>query len=67
MKDEQTELLTLEEQLATHVVGQHPALNAIAQRLRASKTGSHAENGPQSVFYWWGQAGGQNRNRACAC
>jgi type VI secretion system protein VasG len=37
MKDEQTELLTLEEQLATRVVGQSPALNAIAQRLRRQK------------------------------
>ncbi|MGR7464346.1 type VI secretion system ATPase TssH [Klebsiella aerogenes] len=57
MKDEQTELLTLEEQLATRVVGQHPALNAIAQRLRASKTGLTAENGPQGVFLLVGPSG----------
>ena len=57
MKDEQTELLTLEEQLATRVVGQHPALNAIAQRLRASKTGLTPENGPQGVFLLVGPSG----------
>ncbi|EOV2666999.1 TPA: type VI secretion system ATPase TssH [Enterobacter ludwigii] len=57
MKDEQTELLTLEEQLATRVVGQSPALNAIAQRLRASKTGLTPENGPQGVFLLVGPSG----------
>ncbi|ALB63566.1 ClpB protein [Cronobacter condimenti 1330] len=57
MKDEQTELLTLEEQLATRVVGQNPALNAIAQRLRASKTGLTQENGPQGVFLLVGPSG----------
>ncbi|VEA77170.1 type VI secretion protein ClpV [Salmonella enterica subsp. arizonae] len=57
MKDEQTELLTLEKQLATRVVGQSPALNAIAQRLRASKTGLTPENGPQGVFLLVGPSG----------
>ena len=57
MKDEQTELLTLEEKLATRVVGQSPALNAIAQRLRASKTGLTSENGPQGVFLLTGPSG----------
>lgn len=57
MKDEQTELLTLEEQLATRVVGQGAALNAIAQRLRASKTGLTPENGPQGVFLLVGPSG----------
>ncbi|WP_050861955.1 type VI secretion system ATPase TssH [Enterobacter kobei] len=57
MKDEQTELLTLEEQLATRVVGQGPALNAIARRLRASKTGLTPENGPQGVFLLVGPSG----------
>ena len=57
MKDEQTELLTLEDQLATRVVGQSPALNAIAQRLRASKTGLTPENGPQGVFLLVGPSG----------
>ncbi|MFC0227692.1 type VI secretion system ATPase TssH [Serratia aquatilis] len=57
MKDEQTELLTLEAQLATRVVGQDPALTALAQRLRASKTGLTPENGPQGVFLLVGPSG----------
>ena len=57
MKDEQTELLTLEKALEARVVGQPMALNAIAQRLRASKTGLTAENGPQGVFLLVGTSG----------
>jgi type VI secretion system protein VasG len=57
MKDEQTELLTLEKALEARVVGQPIALNAIAQRLRASKTGLTAENGPQGVFLLVGTSG----------
>jgi type VI secretion system protein VasG len=37
MKDEQTELLSLEESLGKRVVGQEAALSAIARRLRAAK------------------------------
>ena len=57
MKDEQTELLTLEQQLSQRVVGQDEALTAIAQRLRASKTGLTPENGPQGVFLLTGPSG----------
>ncbi|TKI02644.1 type VI secretion system ATPase TssH [Martelella alba] len=57
MKDEQTGLLTLEEQLAARVVGQGPALHTIAQRLRASKTGLTPENGPLGVFLLVGPSG----------
>ncbi len=57
MKDEQTELLTLEDNLGKRVVGQDAALNAIAQRLRASKTGLAPENGPQGVFLLTGPSG----------
>lgn len=57
MKDEQTELLTLEKALEARVVGQPVALTAIAQRLRASKTGLTAENGPQGVFLLVGTSG----------
>ena len=57
MKDEQTELLSLEESLGKRVVGQDAALNAIAQRLRASKTGLAPENGPQGVFLLTGPSG----------
>ena len=57
MKDEQTELLSLEHNLSKRVVGQDAALNAIAQRLRASKTGLTPENGPQGVFLLVGPSG----------
>ncbi|WP_148242107.1 MULTISPECIES: type VI secretion system ATPase TssH [Enterobacteriaceae] len=57
MKDEQTELLRLENNLGKRVVGQDAALNAIAQRLRASKTGLAPENGPQGVFLLVGPSG----------
>ncbi|MCW1830345.1 AAA family ATPase, partial [Enterobacter asburiae] len=57
MKDEQTELLTLEEQLATRVVGQNSALNVIARRLRTAKTGLTPGNGPQGVFLLVGPSG----------
>ncbi|HHY2533033.1 TPA: type VI secretion system ATPase TssH [Klebsiella variicola] len=57
MKDEQTELLSLEHSLSKRVVGQDAALNAIAQRLRASKTGLTPENGAQGVFLLVGPSG----------
>lgn len=57
MKDEQTELLTLEGEIAKRVVGQDISLNAIAQRLRAAKTGLTSENGPQGVFLLVGPSG----------
>ncbi|MCW4782720.1 type VI secretion system ATPase TssH [Enterobacter chuandaensis] len=57
MKDEQTELLTLENEIGKRVVGQDMALNAIAQRLRAAKTGLTSENGPQGVFLLVGPSG----------
>ena len=57
MKDEQTELLTLENEISKRVVGQDVALNAIAQRLRAAKTGLTSENGPQGVFLLVGPSG----------
>lgn len=57
LKDDQAELLMLEQQLAKRVTGQDAALNAIAQRLRASKTGLTPENGPQGVFLLTGPSG----------
>ncbi|WP_241623205.1 type VI secretion system ATPase TssH [Rosenbergiella australiborealis] len=57
MKDEQTELLTLENEIGKRVVGQDASLNAIAQRLRAAKTGLTSENGPQGVFLLVGTSG----------
>ncbi|ELN2578363.1 type VI secretion system ATPase TssH [Enterobacter kobei] len=57
MKDEQTELLSLENEIGKRVVGQDVALTAIAQRLRAAKTGLTPENGPQGVFLLVGPSG----------
>ena len=57
MKDEQTELLTLENEIGKRVVGQDVALTAIARRLRAAKTGLTPENGPQGVFLLVGPSG----------
>ncbi|MDO2450400.1 MULTISPECIES: type VI secretion system ATPase TssH [Enterobacter] len=57
MKDEQTELLILENEMGKRVVGQDVALEAIAQRLRAAKTGLTSENGPQGVFLLVGPSG----------
>ncbi|KAA1142160.1 type VI secretion system ATPase TssH [Citrobacter portucalensis] len=57
MKDSQADLLTLETQMGNRVVGQDYALNAIAQRLRATKTGLTPENGPQGVFLLTGPSG----------
>ncbi|WP_338575445.1 type VI secretion system ATPase TssH [Erwinia billingiae] len=57
MKDEQTGLLSLEAEIGRRVVGQDVPLNAIAQRLRAAKTGLTAENGPQGVFLLVGPSG----------
>ena len=57
MKDEQTELLTLENEIGQRVVGQDVALTAIARRLRAAKTGLTSGNGPQGVFLLVGPSG----------
>ncbi|WP_238875469.1 type VI secretion system ATPase TssH [Klebsiella quasipneumoniae] len=57
MKDEQTELLSLEQSLGKRVVGQEAALSAIARRLRAAKTGLTPENGPQGGFLLVGPSG----------
>lgn len=57
MKDEQTELLSLGHEMGKRVVGQDRALEAIAHRLRAAKTGLTSENGPQGVFLLVGPSG----------
>lgn len=57
MKDEQTDLLTLENEIGQRVVGQNVPLTAIAQRLRAAKTGLTSENAPQGVFLLVGPSG----------
>ncbi|PWI79659.1 type VI secretion system ATPase TssH [Enterobacter sp. CGMCC 5087] len=57
MKDEQTELLALENEIGKRVVGQDVVLEAIARRLRAAKTGLTSENGPLGVFLLVGPSG----------
>ncbi|CDL85482.1 type VI secretion system ATPase TssH [Xenorhabdus szentirmaii] len=57
MKDEQAELLELEHHLGKRVVGQSHALETMAQRLRAAKTGLASENGPLGVFLLVGPSG----------
>lgn len=57
MKDEQTELLSLENEIGKRVVGQDVALEAIARCLRAAKTGLTSGNGPQGVFLLVGPSG----------
>lgn len=57
LRDEVATLMTLEERLAERVVGQDPALNAVAERLRNSKAGLSGENGPLGVFLLVGPSG----------
>ncbi|MFY1667785.1 type VI secretion system ATPase TssH [Pseudomonas sp. Pseu.R1] len=57
LKHEQTRLLELEQQLAQRVIGQDHALSALAQRLRAAKTGLTGEDAPLGVFLLVGTSG----------
>ncbi|WP_425273167.1 type VI secretion system ATPase TssH [Pseudomonas lactucae] len=57
LKDEQTNLLMLEQQLGERVIGQAPALSAMAQRLRAAKTGLTDDKAPLGVFLLVGTSG----------
>lgn len=57
LKDEQSELLQLERQLAKRVIGQDAALGDLAQRLRAARAGLTPDNGPQGVFLLVGPSG----------
>ncbi|KIY40785.1 ATPase [Pseudomonas sp. 10-1B] len=57
LKDEQASLLALEQQLAERVIGQTPALSALAQRLRAARTGLTDDQAPLGVFLLVGSSG----------
>lgn len=57
LKDEQASLLTLEQHLGERVIGQDHALAALAQRLRAARTGLTEEKAPQGVFLLVGTSG----------
>jgi type VI secretion system protein VasG len=57
LKDEQSHLLMLEEDLHQRVVGQDNALFEIAKRIRAAKTGLTSEDAPMGVFLLVGPSG----------
>ncbi|WP_288857318.1 type VI secretion system ATPase TssH [uncultured Pseudomonas sp.] len=57
LKDEQANLLELERQLGEQVIGQEHALSALAQRLRAAKTGLTDDKAPLGVFLLVGTSG----------
>ncbi|AYF86235.1 type VI secretion system ATPase TssH [Pseudomonas sp. DY-1] len=57
LKDEQASLLELEHHLADRVIGQDQSLGALAQRLRAARTGLTDERKPQGVFLLVGPSG----------
>lgn len=57
LKDEQANLLMLEQQLGERVIGQALALSAMAQRLRAAKTGLTDDKAPLGVFLLVGTSG----------
>ncbi|CAN7728241.1 type VI secretion system ATPase TssH [Aquipseudomonas alcaligenes] len=57
LKDEQASLLELEHQLGRRVIGQDHALGALAQRLRAARTGLIGDQAPQGVFLLVGTSG----------
>lgn len=57
LKDEQSHLLTLEDDLRLRVVGQDNALFEIAKRIRAAKTGLTSEEAPMGVFLLVGPSG----------
>ncbi|WP_244168433.1 type VI secretion system ATPase TssH [Gilliamella mensalis] len=57
LKDEQSHLLALEDDLHQRVVGQDNALFEIAKRIRAAKTGLTSEDAPMGVFLLVGPSG----------
>ncbi|MCO6556063.1 MAG: type VI secretion system ATPase TssH [Gilliamella sp.] len=57
LKDEQSHLLMLEDDLRLRVVGQDNALFDIAKRIRAAKTGLTSEDAPMGVFLLVGPSG----------
>ncbi|WP_392552177.1 type VI secretion system ATPase TssH [Orbus wheelerorum] len=57
LKDEQSHLLHIEDDLRTRVVGQDVALAELARRIRAAKTGLTSEDAPMGVFLLVGPSG----------
>ncbi|WP_392563370.1 type VI secretion system ATPase TssH [Orbus wheelerorum] len=57
LKDEQSHLLHIEDDLRSRVVGQDVALAELARRIRAAKTGLTSEDAPMGVFLLVGPSG----------
>ncbi|WVD65690.1 type VI secretion system ATPase TssH [Orbus sturtevantii] len=57
LKDEQSHLLNIEDDLRNRVVGQDIALSELARRIRAAKTGLTSEDAPMGVFLLVGPSG----------
>ena len=57
LKDEQAGLLCFEHEMNERVIGQEHAISALAQRLRAAKTGLTEEQAPLGVFLLVGTSG----------
>ncbi len=57
LKDEQSHLMVLEDDLRKRIVGQDNALFELAKRIRATKTGLTSEDAPLGVFLLVGPSG----------
>ena len=57
VKNELISLLEFEDRTSQRVIGQYPALNAIGQTIRASKSGLQTGYGPVGVFMLTGPSG----------
>ncbi len=57
MKTEREKLLHLEDHLAKKVIGQEPAVKAIANCIRRSRAGLHGHKGPLGAFMFAGPTG----------
>ncbi len=57
VKNELNNLIEFEERISQRIIGQYPALNAIGQTIRASKSGLQTSDGPVGVFLLTGPSG----------
>ena len=57
LKDEQSHLMAVEDDLRKRIVGQDNALFELAKRIRATKTGLTSEDAPMGVFLLVGPSG----------
>ncbi len=57
VKNELSSLIEFEERISQRIIGQYPALNAIGQTIRSSKSGLQTSDGPVGVFLLTGPSG----------